>query len=177
MQLLCILLAANRDTVNFQAFLASDCLVTIYVFVFFNICICILRYLYFLDILAVHALLGNKTPNHSSASPLLAFQNRILHFFYLYNTWLYHYYLALPHAWLSNGRSDISLILILYLIVTLDCIIIQLFPPPGFPKLDPATSSPIVLERACRRRLFANQMHQLSKASPLRWNRDRISRR
>ena len=74
MQLLCILLAANRvHTVNFQAFLASDefsiCLVTIFVFVFFNICICVVRYLYYLDILAVHALLGNKTSNHSSDPP------------------------------------------------------------------------------------------------------------
>ena len=48
MQLLCILLAANRvHTVNFQAFLPSDefsiCLVTIFVFVFFNICICVVR--------------------------------------------------------------------------------------------------------------------------------------
>ena len=74
MQLLCILLAANRvHTVNFQAFLASDessiCLVTIFVFVFFNICICVVRYLYYLDILAGHALLGNKTSNHSSDPP------------------------------------------------------------------------------------------------------------
>ena len=74
MQLLCILLAANRvHTVNFQAFLASDefsiCLVTIFVFVFFNICICVVRYLYYLDILSVHALLGNKASNHSSDPP------------------------------------------------------------------------------------------------------------
>ena len=85
MQLLGILLAANRvHTVNFQAFLASDkfpiCLVTVFVFVFFNICICVVRQLYYLDILAVHALLGNKTSNHSSSSHIWALQSRILHY-------------------------------------------------------------------------------------------------
>ena len=85
MQLLGILLAANRvHTVNFQAFLASDkfpiCLVTVFVFVFFNICICVVRQLYYLDILAVHALLGNNTSNHSSSSHIWALQSRILHY-------------------------------------------------------------------------------------------------
>ena len=85
MQLLGILLAANRvHTANFQAFLASDkfpiCLVTVFVFVFFNICICVVRQLYYLDILAVHALLGNNTSNHSSSSHIWALQSRILHY-------------------------------------------------------------------------------------------------
>ena len=83
MQLLCILLAASRvHTVNFQAFLASDkfpiCLVTVFVFVFFNICICVVRYLYYLDILAVHALLGNKhqIKHQSSAASQFGVKDR-----------------------------------------------------------------------------------------------------
>ena len=74
MQLLCILLAANRvHTVNFQAFLPSDefsiCLVTIFVFVFCDIYICVVRYLYTSISQQCSRCFGTKTSNHSSDSP------------------------------------------------------------------------------------------------------------